>query len=326
MMANELTPCGALFQAMKKYCGMSHRELASLILSGQPLADGRSPVSRIDDRTWVSRFVVHAPVGSLQNSYFCDFGVGALRVVGRLKARGGKSMSSQQIIKAVNGEGSRLMERALAACHQDVQLYRNVLSRLVSGDGYTPDERAEMVMVLFVATGCSANVKRATGFVADYARQVYGGKLTTPPASVLRDAASGASVLPEDQRALGLLRVEDGYVAGSPHWVLPDSAGSEIGALSLGEGDITDVGPGVSGHHARVWYDAATGRWLIEGLGSSNGTVLVSGVDGACTVVEPPRKRDDGFAPYPVELHPGDTIVLAEDTTFAVIEGVPARW
>lgn len=324
MMASELTPCGALFQAMKKYCGMSHRELAGLILSGQPLADGRSPASRIDDRTWISRFVVHAPVGSLQERYFCDYGVAALRVVGRCKARGAKSMTSEQILRAVSGEGSRLMEQALSACHQDAPLYRNVLNRLVSGDGYTPDERAEMTMVLFVATGCSANVKKATSFVVDYARQVYGGKLTTPPASALRAAAP---CIPDaDQRALGLLRVEDGYVTGAPHWVLPDSPGVEIGALALGTGDVTDVGPGVSGHHARVWHDGATGRWLVEGLGSSNGTVLVSGVDRACTVVEPPRTHDDAFEPYPVELHPGDELILAQDTTFALIEGTPSNW
>ena len=70
MMANDITPCSALFSAMKKQGGISYKELAGLILSGKPLSDGRSPVSRINDRTWVSRFIVHAPVGSLQDRYF----------------------------------------------------------------------------------------------------------------------------------------------------------------------------------------------------------------------------------------------------------------
>ena len=55
-----LTPCGALFAVMKKHGGMSYKELASLVLSGKPLTDGRSPASRVSDRTWVSRFIVHA--------------------------------------------------------------------------------------------------------------------------------------------------------------------------------------------------------------------------------------------------------------------------
>ena len=53
-MATELTPCSALFETMKRYGGISHKDLARLVLSGRPLADGKSPLSRCDDRTWVS--------------------------------------------------------------------------------------------------------------------------------------------------------------------------------------------------------------------------------------------------------------------------------
>ena len=81
MSASAATPCSVLFSTMKKLGGISYKELAGLILSGKPLSDGKSPVSRINDRTWVSRFIVHAPPGSLQDKYFCDFGIGALRVV-----------------------------------------------------------------------------------------------------------------------------------------------------------------------------------------------------------------------------------------------------
>ena len=94
-MATELTPCGALFETMKRYGGISHKDLARLVLSGRPLADGKSPLSRCDDRTWVSRFIVHAPVGSLQDRYFCDWGVAALRVSARLRSRDGKGLSAE---------------------------------------------------------------------------------------------------------------------------------------------------------------------------------------------------------------------------------------
>ena len=86
MAANDKTPCAVLFETLKKYGGISNKELASLVLSGRPLSDGRSPVSRVGDRTWVSRFIVHAPIGSLQGRYFCDFGGSALRIVARLKS------------------------------------------------------------------------------------------------------------------------------------------------------------------------------------------------------------------------------------------------
>lgn len=62
----ELTPCGAMFDIFKRAAHLSHIELCGLVLSSRPLADGRSPQSRAADRSWVSRFIVRAPVGTLQ--------------------------------------------------------------------------------------------------------------------------------------------------------------------------------------------------------------------------------------------------------------------
>ena len=75
-------------------------------------------MSRINDRTWVSRFIVHAPVGSLQDRYFCDFSVSALRIIARLKARTGKALSSEQIMDLVRANEIHGMEKALELCHQ----------------------------------------------------------------------------------------------------------------------------------------------------------------------------------------------------------------
>ena len=62
----ELTPCGAMFDIFKRAAHLSHIELCGLVLSSRPLADGRSPQSRAADRSWVSRFIVRAPGGTLQ--------------------------------------------------------------------------------------------------------------------------------------------------------------------------------------------------------------------------------------------------------------------
>lgn len=269
-MATELTPCGALFETMKRYGGISHKDLARLVLSGRPLADGKSPLSRCDDRTWVSRFIVHAPVGSLQDRYFCDWGVAALRVSARLRSRDGKGLSAEEALSLVTNQGGALMEQALRECHQDLALYRNVLERLARGAGYSVEERSELAMVLFVAAGCSANVKRACAYVLDYVKTVHGGRLETVPAAVMDqgEQPGEASADPREQaQALGLLRMVGGLVSGGLHWVQPLSDGVEIGALALGPDDINDVELDVSGHHLRIWCNEA-GRWCVQGLGS----------------------------------------------------------
>ena len=288
-MATELTPCSALFETMKRYGGISHKDLARLVLSGRPLADGKSPLSRCDDRTWVSRFIVHAPVGSLQDRYFCDWGVAALRVSARLRSRDGKGLSAEEALSLVTNQGGALMEQALRECHQDLALYRNVLERLARGAGYSVEERSELAMVLFVAAGCSANVKRACAYVLDYVKTVYGGRLETVPAAVMDqgEQPGEASADPREQaQALGLLRMVGGLVSGGLHWVQPLSDGVE---------------------------------------GSSNGTVLISGEDGSETVVEPARAGASASA-QPVEVHAGDELVLAGSTRFMLIEGMPESW
>lgn len=59
--------------------------------------------------------------------------------------------------------------------------------------------------------------------------------------------------------SLGLLRVVDGYVKGSAPLGRPWRKEIEIGALALGDGDIADVGAGVSAHHARLVREGAAG-------------------------------------------------------------------
>ncbi len=316
-MATELTPCGVLFETMKRYGGISHKDLARLVLSGRPLADGKSPLSRCDDRTWVSRFIVHAPVGSLQDRYFCDFGAAALRICARLGARDGKNLSGAGILSLVVDQGGPLMSAALQACHQDTALYDNVMARIAAGDGYTDEERGELAMVMFVAVACSGNVKRASAYLLDYVKSVHGGRLVTVPASMVDGGGAPESVdLRAQAQALGLLRVVDGLVTGSLHWVQPTAEGIEIGALALGPDDITDVGAGVSGHHARVFCNDE-GCWCAEDLGSREGTLLVSGADRSEAPVAPGE---------PAPVHAGDELVLAGNTRFVLIEGMPEAW
>lgn len=328
MTKDDLTPCEALFDMMKRYGGIINKELASLILSGRPLSDGVSPVSRIDDKTWLSRFVVHAPIGSLQDNYFADYSTSALRVVSRLKTQKRTLFSSQDILDMICGEEGREMIRALAKAHQDVSIYENILQRLSCESGFTVNERAEMAMVLLVTAGCTGNVHRAASQVIEFAKQVHGAGMATPlitPKTLpshTKQQRGDAAQLP----TFALMRLVDGYLSGNPYWLDPNSDGTEIGSLALGEGAINDVDPDVSGHHLLIWC-SEEGEWLAKGLGSKHGTILISGVDHAKTVIEAPRDQRDGNheSEITVQIYPGDELLLASDTRFVVLEGIPRR-
>ncbi|WP_186365824.1 FHA domain-containing protein [Enorma burkinafasonensis] len=307
---NDLTPCGAMFTLLKRKGGLSNREVAGMVLSSRPLSDGKSPVSRIGDRTWVSRFVVHAPVGSLQERYFRDYGVAAQRVFDRLRS-GRRHLSNQQVIELILDRQEHLMEQALEAQHQSAVMYRHAVERILELPGESPGERAEMLMVLFIATGCSGQVRSAVAYTLDYAKSMFDARPGTPPSEAL-DVES-VRVADDAPRPLGLLRLRDGLVMGGPYWIDPAGAGAEVGALATGAGDVSDVEGDVSARHVRICRDAEQG-WRVEDLGSTNGTVLTDASTGA------EQHLDEGA---PVPLHAGDELRLGAATVFVVIEGEP---
>lgn len=244
----ELTPCGAMFDIFKRAAHLSHIELCGLVLSSRPLADGRSPQSRAADRSWVSRFIVRAPVGTLQQRYFAEYGTSAARIMSQLALRQRNPMDSTAVINMVCGPAGEPMVRALEECHQDTNLYRNALDRLSQAAELMPAERAEAVLVLFVAVGCSADVRSSVNYAIDYAHATCGGGTSTPRSLGMSMTAGERE--PAPAHPLGLLRIQNSFVVSAPRWIQPSEQGVEIGALATGEGDITDVGDDVSARHA----------------------------------------------------------------------------
>lgn len=291
----ELTPCGAMFDIFKRAAHLSHIELCGLVLSSRPLADGRSPQSRAADRSWVSRFIVRAPVGTLQQRYFAEYGTSAARIMSQLALRQRNPMDSTAVINMVCGPAGEPMVHALDRLSQAAELM--------------PAERAEAVLVLFVAVGCSADVRSSVNYAIDYAHATCGGGTSTPRS--LGMSLTAGEREPAPAHPLGLLRVQNSFVVSAPRWIQPSEQGVEIGALATGEGDITDVGDDVSARHAHIWCDAQN-IWHVEDLSSTNGTVVVNGATRVCIQVEPGRSA---------QLNPGDELKLGESTTYAIFFG-----
>ncbi len=257
--SSELTPCGALFDVLKRYGGVSHKELAAMILSERPLFDGRSPASRASDRTWVSRSIVHAPVSAVQEGYFRDYGVAARRIVDRLHASRAGTSSYSDVLRMVCGEPGETMVQALERCQGDIRLYRNALERMRHGEGYTAGERAEAAMVLFVAAGCSASVTKAVDYATSYIRSVMGGRLGTPTSCPVPLTMAHEDVEVTLPYAIGFVRVEDGRISSGPYWVSSDSQGAEVGALVTGPW-ISRTWRATSRHGTRACGTSGTDR------------------------------------------------------------------
>lgn len=305
-----------MFEAFKAFGPLSYKKLAGFILSDRPIFEGRSPRSRIEDKTWVSRYVVNAPLGTTHEAYFDDFGKSARAVLSYLKSKQGPGHSTESIVEHFGaGELPHTMKQALDAHNQGGSIYLNVLQRVLHMNNVSQADTAELVLLHFIATGCLNNARKSADLTLEYAQNnlSMSFKTTLPKVSEPADEVENEDVY------LCLVRVRNGRLLGQPFYLNPGSEGTEIGSLATKAYSITDVEETVSGRHLLIWR-GDDGTWLAEGLNSKNGTYLISGADRSKTVIEPPRNERGNFEPSPVKLQAGDELVLGHDTVFMIME------
>lgn len=306
----KVTPCSVMFDVLKHQAHVSHAELAGIVLSASPMADGRSAVAHASDRSWLSRFVVHAPADAVQDRLFSDFGSAAGRLCMRLRSRRHHPMSAEEIFSMVRSGEAEAMDAALESFGSDPRPYRNALDRMALTPGRTQDEAAQLALVLFVAAGCSGSAAAAVDYLLEWERGSFGVGCPTPASAALDgcgDAAS-AGVTP----CLGLVRVCEGYVMGQPHWVDPAGAGCVVGSLATDDSGLCNVEADVSSRHLRVWF--ADGAWWASDLGSTNGSWLRPASGPSEVRLEPGERH---------ALAPGDELRLGAFTRFVLLEGLP---
>lgn len=318
-----------MYQELKAFGHLSNRDAAWILLSDEPQpAGGPSPRSRVTDRTFLSREVVHARPrsGSLR---FSDLSVATLDIASRTvrnRAQADDETESETLAElsaryGANGPAAQAMAKALGRPNGAANLYSNALARIDLMPDLAPRDRGTLALMLFIAAGCIGDPLEAARVVDRYAST----KLACDLRTVETDASSARRAALErpqpDLHGLSLLRLVGAKARYPMHPVSTAPEGSVVGTLADGPHDITDVDADVSRRHARIWRDQASGRWYVEGLGSTNGTAVISGDTREATVVEPPRRQRDPEGSYPpVELLAGDFLWLGASTCFMVME------
>lgn len=334
MTSSSETPCAVFFDTLKKYAGMSYKETASLVLSTNSQPGTASPVSRANDRTWLSRYIVHAPVDAIHEGYFAGFDQSALKVIARIKSsKKGTLATSESILELLCGTAGKEMMTALKPYNSDVATYGNMLSRLEKEKTFTLNERTEIAMVLFIAAGCTASVEKAVDAAIKFAKFIHGSDVGTPLITPDSQIAMREAQREEVKKfaVLGLVRVVDGYVMGAPHWLDSNNAPgfdsnkppiTVIGSLATGERSISDVAPDVSAMHLLIWPEG--GNWYVQDCESKGGSAIIDGATHEKRELAPPKKNRPADFEFPkVDVRPGDELILGADTHFIVIAGVP---
>ena len=313
------TPREIMFDVFHKHWGISNKDLATAILLDQAVAGGRSPRELIEVRSTLSRLVVHVQPGENVYGWIAPFDQCVPRVLSLVKTSR-KPHASSDIITALTGKSALRMRESLDAHGGDGALFANMVARVSGSSTTSTADSAELILALTVVTGCTGDARQATEYTLGLAQRL------ARTAMLRTELADGGPIPGEAQVKsvqLGLYRTEQGVLIGSPYRLNMGEMGTEIGSMSLAPGSINDVGAGVSRRHARVWCDTS-GKWYVQGLGSTNGTVLLKS-RGKQIVVEPPRAaRARDHVSQPVQIQVGDRLLLAGTTEFAVV-ALPAE-
>lgn len=142
-----------------------------------------------------------------------------------------------------------------------------------------------------------------------YADRRLGASVRTPPPSIVKGKKRAENPAPE---GLGLLRAVGSCAKPPIYEVSRGPEGTVIGSIPCDGDSIADVGPDVSRRHARVRL--VDGQWLLEDLGSTNGTWVVPG--GSPAQGRKPIRVEPG---RPVAIQNADQILLGSSTRFLVM-------
>ena len=297
-MGDVLKPRKVLFDRLRKLWGVEHMESYLLFDS---LASGA------EDKYTVNRFVSVDP-DDYGLASFKPFDKTSAMVVSSAHSSKRNVDTNERIVEFLAGEGCDEMCESLRYYGSDDVLFRNTMTDIANEQRLSDADRANLAMMLYCESGCTGDVPQAVAHMKE-ANKIMGARFRT----VVADGDTGQAGDPSE---LALVRVDPGT---SGRYVLStDSEGTVIGRSPTAPNAITNVDGVVSKNHARIWRDEE-GSWWIEGLGSTNGTVLLDAGSDEEVVVEPPAaEREAGKAYGPVPLRWGDQIVLAGSTTFWV--------
>lgn len=305
-------PRETLFHIMRSNWAISNMELARAVLLEKSVTNGKSPQELIEVRSSLSRYVVHVRPGEYTFGWLAQFDESVAKVMNLVK-RSDRPHSDADIVSVLSGLATDEMRQAFDEAGLDGALFTNASKKFATSDSLSTAHAAQLLVALFVVAGCSGSPAEAVEFASNMADDLAG-------TDALQTALPTETPAPptRDKLVFGAYRCVNDVIVSGIYRFDTSPQGTEIGSLSIADGSINNVGDGVSRRHARIWRDRSN-NWWAEDLGSTNGTVHVSGIDGSRTAIKPRRSGQRGDASHPVRLIPGDRLVLAGTTEFIIV-------
>lgn len=225
----------------------------------------------------------------------------------------GERRAIDHVLRTVVDATPNLMA-SLQAYTRGADIYDNLLDGVRASAFHSERDRSLAAFVLFTEAGMIGDPMVFGPMAEKDIRTLCGvGVLTVAPlahASIEGDDGADLS-----QATFAIQRLHEGGVRGRRHTL--DPSGTLIGSMPITEGAYcADVDRTVSFEHLRIYREADA--WYAEGMGADYGTYLHRIGFAEPIVIEPPVSEQGSFAYRPVEILPGDILVLG--TTFFEVQ------
>ena len=303
------SPCFVVFDFLKREAGVNYKDFAMHLFNKEARLGKVPLLTRLEDKTFMSRQVVRLAPGDMSVGMFDDFASTATFAWNALKGASGNSAYNKLIDVAVPQ-----MVDSLRAFELKDKSFMNVVVTVANMPQLTEGAKGSLIMLLFITAGCTGDVS----FSIDKTIEQMNAQGATMRTAQSQETADFEPVeVKPDDFGLTLFRIKNGVMVTPGFDLFDGDEGNEIGLLPEGSHVFADVEKTVSRRHLKVWK-ADDGRWLVKGLNSKNGTVKLDAGTMKEVVVELPRNVACGVASPEVEIAPGDHLILGQDTEFIV--------
>ena len=310
------TPTSCMFADLRTFGGFSNKEAAKELLTAETTYGGAAPRDRINERTFLSRQIVHATPAQVHPEFFTDFSQSAQTITGKIVSNLGTPNAHEQTVSHYGGVAAEVMANVLCRYSLDGNLYRNAVCRINAAPFQSQADKAVLLVLLFLASGCLANPEAAVKATRSFMEQKLAFTFSTLQPSTSATVPRSSRTLQSTH--LGLIRIDNGIARSSVYPLSTSEEGTVIGLLATGKNGINDVDIDVSRKHLRIFKHG--NAWFAQGLGSTNGTTLLSGADKTIHEIEPGQGAKSTEPGHPVRIHHGDTLRLGATTQFLVLQ------
>ncbi len=151
----EQMPSKVLLDVLKSL-GVSNLQAGRVLFSSKPLANDDVPSERVD--YWYIRRRMHVSPGLVNERLYADYWVSTGRLYDMIRSRA--VVADDLALSSYLSDGVRdQMCAGLLLVGQEEHVYSNACDRLVTMS-LSEDDRARLLLLLLVATGCSQNGRR----------------------------------------------------------------------------------------------------------------------------------------------------------------------